>query len=561
MSPMRIRSSVSLATAALLAVFTPAMADPETAGLRVAPILTGPEFLPSLKPDGAGGAYVGFARELSTHQVARVLANGTPDPAWFPWVLSGLNVVTSIPRFGACIAPLGDGSVWVFSDAAAPGALFYRLTIGTGENTPMIMSGDAIRDQTASVAIAGTEGRTLILSRGVPSTASKVHPAILHSDGVLESPPPPEIFTGGSVSSYFGPAPVGIPDGEGGAHLVVEAVNTREVSGADLVAMRFLPDGNAAWTPPTRAIADVAQHQSDVTVVSDGAGGAFYAWSDDRNLIAGTDVYIQHLLADGSIGPGFVNDGRPVASFPGRQFQVRAASDGIGGAWLVWSDGRGGESDIYYTHLNAVGAPVSGFPVGGKPLCDAPGGQIEPVVSADGGGGIFVAWADERDGELDLYGQHIHSTGVVMPGWEEDGAALCTNAFSPSTLMLVTSAPGHAIVAWTDFRDGPSHIFALAFPPDGDVTSVPPSEVRGLALSHARAPARGAIEVDVSTAEVGEVTVSLLDVTGRRLEQVRRNGPLQASSVRFTQVPAPGLYFVTASQGGTRAIAKVAATR
>jgi hypothetical protein len=524
--------------------------------------MTGPEFQHSIRPDGMGGAYVAYARQQSTRHVTRLAPEGMPDPAWTTFSISGLNVVPSIPEYGTCIAPRPDGTVWLFSDHALEGVLYYRLTAGTG-GSPPTDGGNSQQTQIASVSVPSADGRTILLSWG--ATPDEILPAVLDAEGVLQDPPPAAILTTGSGTYNSLPAPIAIADGLGGAVLAFQKFSTTEwagvPSGDDLFAVRVLSDGSAAWLPPVRTLSNANGGQNDVSVCPDGAGGAWFAWSDGRTPGNRRDVYVQHILADGTFAPGFVFGGRDLAATTSDSFQPRLAEDGAGGCWIVWTDDRTSNRDIHFTHLNAAGVPVAGFPPGGRSLCAAPGEQIEPAVSADGTGGIFLVWKDPRDGESDLYGQHIFHTGDVMAGWEPDGKPLCTNAFEPEAPALATPSSGHAIAVWVDRRSGFPQIYSLAFPPDGDVTEVPPSAQARLSLAPVRSPARGAIELDLSASDAGEVSVTLLDVSGRRLEELRRSGPLAAARVRFTRGLPAGLYLVTASQRGRHVTAKVATLR
>ena len=53
-----------------------------------------------------------------------------------------------------------------------------------------------------------------------------------------------------------------------------------------------------------------------------------------------------------------------------------------------------------------------------------------PAIAPDGTGGGYIYWEDYRDYAIhlvDLYAQHLTSTGVPAPGWPADGLAVCTD--------------------------------------------------------------------------------------------------------------------------------------
>ncbi len=104
------------------------------------------------------------------------------------------------------------------------------------------------------------------------------------------------------------------------------------------------------------ATADQQQH----TLLADGAGGAIVAWRDARN--ATLDVYAQRLGPNGANWPGWPAGGVPVCTATGTQSAPALASDGAGGAFVVWTDARADAGDVYAAHLTAAGdpAPVAG---------------------------------------------------------------------------------------------------------------------------------------------------------------------------------------------------------
>jgi len=109
-------------------------------------------------------------------------------------------------------------------------------------------------------------------------------------------------------------------------------------------------------------------------------------------------------------------------------------------------------------------------------VCGALGDQAPSAIVSDGEGGAFVTWEDPRSGGgLDIYAQHVLSTGAVDGAWPADGAAFCTAADDQSTPAIAGVGAGGAIVAWKDRRTGNGYdIYANRFIPPrvsiGDVT-------------------------------------------------------------------------------------------
>src|SRR5262245_42238286 len=66
------------------------------------------------------------------------------------------------------------------------------------------------------------------------------------------------------------------------------------------------------------------------------------------------------------------------------QSQSSIVSDGAGGAIVAWSDNRSGNADIYAQHITAAGVVDGSWPATGLLVCGASGSQGGPVMASDG---------------------------------------------------------------------------------------------------------------------------------------------------------------------------------
>ena len=100
------------------------------------------------------------------------------------------------------------------------------------------------------------------------------------------------------------------------------------------------------------------------------------------------------------------------------------------GMFVVWDDYRYGNADIYAQHINYTGA-VNWQP-NGTAICSAAGDQhilgLEwyPAPYFTIHTQAFLVWSDERAGNLDIYGQLIDYQGVFY--WNATGFEMCTAA-------------------------------------------------------------------------------------------------------------------------------------
>ena len=156
---------------------------------------------------------------------------------------------------------------------------------------------------------------------------------------------------------------------------------------------------------------------------------------------------------------GWLPDGVPVCPSSGVQEVPAATTDGVGGAIVVWQDGRSGAGlGLYAMRLDAAGSSAPGWPAAGLAVCAAEGAQpAEQALLPDGAGGAFVAWRDDRSGgasNADIYVQRITATGTIAPGWPADGLCVCAASGIQRAPVLATDGAGGVFVAWADYRAG-----------------------------------------------------------------------------------------------------------
>lgn len=114
---------------------------------------------------------------------------------------------------------------------------------------------------------------------------------------------------------------------------------------------------------------------------------------------------------------------------------------------IVWEDLRNStDYNIYGTIVNQSGTLL--FP-SGFVISSANQNQTDPAVAFDGTN-FFVVWKDERNGNSDIYGARVSTSGVLLD----------TNGISISTANSNQSEPAIAfdgtnyLVVWTDYRNG-----------------------------------------------------------------------------------------------------------
>ena len=164
--------------------------------------------------------------------------------------------------------------------------------------------------------------------------------------------------------------------------------------------------------------------------------------------------------------------GRDVSAAAGDEEQPVIATDGSGGAIIVWSALSDTHVNLFARRVFATGELDPAWPVDGQPLltdaaalATASSGQSLAVVVADGAGGVIVAWQDGRSpasaGGFDIYAQHVLASGIVDPGWPANGRLLSTAASRQALRPnIAADGAGGAIVSWTNVTGTVADIYA-----------------------------------------------------------------------------------------------------
>jgi hypothetical protein len=469
---------------------------------------------PSIDTDGHGGALVTWRDYRSgTHWavfVQHVLASGVVDPAW---PANGFPVSATV------------------GDQATPDL------VGDGAGGAIVVWSD-LRD-------------------GVHANVYSQH---VRANGTADTGWPVNGALVSLTSASFAPAQFGeVADGSGGA---IAFWSDNRGAAYTEIAQHILANGaiDSAW--PATGL-DYGAANSDGWIpyaISDGAGGALVTWMDTRGP-NGYDIYAQHVLASGAADSAWPAGGSGVHLGPRDQVASTIASDGSGGAIVVWQD-AGTTYDVYAEHLLSNGAVDAAWPADGLAICTQAGNQLFPQIVSDGAHGAFMTWQDGRNGtNLDVYAQHVLAGGMVDPHWPVDGAPVTTAggalSFSEVFPVITASNGGGVIVAWPDHRGTDYDLYAQYVGPDGllgGVTAgVPPIAPlpAGLARLDPNPWQGGPLSVEFSLGASEQTAIELFDTAGRRVA-VRDLGTLAPGNHRFTLGEfrgVPGLYLVRVQHG------------
>jgi hypothetical protein len=179
-----------------------------------------------------------------------------------------------------------------------------------------------------------------------------------------------------------------------------------------------------------------------------------------KNLLLGLTLFSANLLnaqwnpnpTENNLVVSIAQKGTGQVSTPS------AVSDGAGGMFIVWMDGRNSattNNDIFLTRILSDGTIAPGFAAGGNPICTAAGAQSNPVMTEDGQGGVVISWTDQRQNNTnnsDIYAQRVNSAGTAL--WTADGVAIAANPANETAPTITLTSTLEVAIVWRFLGNG-----------------------------------------------------------------------------------------------------------
>jgi hypothetical protein len=234
----------------------------------------------------------------------------------------------------------------------------------------------------------------------------------------------------------------------------------------DIYAQRLNSTGSALWQENGIVVCNEAADQLEPKLISSVEGAVIVTWTDYQGETGFPDVYAQKLLSDGS--KSWASAGVPVCNATNAQYNVQIISDGATGAILCWQDRRFSSIDrIYAQRMDSAGSAL--WTSNGVQLSISSGIQYYPRIASDGTGGAVVVWQDNRRGnDFDIFSQRINADGTLM--WTSAGQAVVTatgHQYNPQVVVDKASV----LMSWQDKRNGSNYdIFVQRLNLNGQIT-------------------------------------------------------------------------------------------
>jgi hypothetical protein len=272
-------------------------------------------------------------------------------------------------------------------------------------------------------------------------------------------------------------------------------------------AQRFSPIGavTGQWSPTAGRLllATPAFEHNPLAGVSDGTGGALFAFTDTREALPGPGLTVQAVTSGGTVPAGWPADGAFIVPGAGFPQLGGAVPDGASGVVLGWSRQAGSDIALYAQRVRAGGAIDPGWPAAGAPVSTVAGSKYLSSVVSDGFGGVLLLWQDRRGGDNDVYAMRVSAGGLVAP-------VVAVPVAGPAGVRLSTGLPN---------------------------------------------PTRGAASFTLELPQEAAVGARVVSLAGREVAALLRGVVLPAGPhmLRWDgHDSAPGIYFLEVTVGGQR---------
>ena len=313
----------------------------------------------NIVPDGAGGAVIAWSDSRGNPEVAPDLYAQRVSPTgatW--WTPDGTPIVTAPGDQSAfVIAPDGSGGIFaafVNGPGGSRDIAAQRLDGPTGTRQ-WALGGQPVctaPSNQVDPAVASEGGHLFVAwedDRGVSFGDIYAQALALNGTPLWSANGTPVC-----VSAHNKAFPRIVADGLGGAIVGWRDHDPLGVVDDDHHAQRLDPLGNPLWALNGLALCAAAPgSQGDMEATSDQRNGAIFTWTDAR-VVPGYDIYAQRVSGAGVMLWGA--NGTAVTTAANQQTYAAIVSDGAGGADFAWWDQRGVDTDIYAQQVGATGA-------------------------------------------------------------------------------------------------------------------------------------------------------------------------------------------------------------
>ncbi|MEO0228204.1 MAG: T9SS type A sorting domain-containing protein, partial [candidate division WOR-3 bacterium] len=248
-----------------------------------------------------------------------------------------------------------------------------------------------------------------------------------------------------------------------------------------------------------------------------------------------------------------------VVPYPGSGYREDPyiESNLAGRLYLVWSDSRDGNYEIYFKKSTDGGSTWSND----QRLTNASGNSTEPALVLGNPGEIYVVWIDTRDGNSEVYFKYSEDDGTT---WSADTRLTNDPGDCSGTHIAISPDKMNLYVVWNDTRDGQQEVY---FKRGTILTGIAESSQteKENHLNIIPNPFTEKTEIRFTNYNLRPATLKIYDASGRMVKSFNPASGIQSQASGFVwdgtddsgrKLPA-GVYFVQLEAGDYKATEKV----
>ena len=171
------------------------------------------------------------------------------------------------------------------------------------------------------------------------------------------------------------------------------------------ILYQFIDQDGLVFAEP-KAVSDFDAIQTSPRVKRSSDGEIFIQWKDLRFDPVDGDIFMQKISTTGDV---LWSDGVQVDVSEGVNFSGRYAANNAGGFNIFWEKGLYPEVDILFQSFDENGQPLSEQPL---EVSSGDGYQFAPNIIQGAGDSVFVVFADQGGGSIDL---RFHYFNGIIP--------------------------------------------------------------------------------------------------------------------------------------------------
>lgn len=385
----------------------------------IMPTASGDQNVITAFPDGSGGCYVLSYLNISgviRPVLQRLTATGALAAGWST---SGLLVNSSTTPTPLYMCATADGTggayvAWTDSRTGHQGVYAQHvlsngtLAVGWATNGNAVYT-SSVDEKELSLCNDGAGGLLIAFTHSFSGADHDIYASHVSSAGSAST-------ISIAVTGLDQDRPVIASDGAGGAFIAYEQVTG--VGNTDIKVAHI--EGSPLFLTLLLdiTVCNTANNQTVPDIASDGANGAYVQWFD-YNVAGGPHPTISHLGTTGAPEPYYGTAGSPYTNGGNTAFESHIASDGGGGAVLLWNYTLV-NSALYGMRAMPHGAFASGWSPLGDVITSVSTNHIYPRICGDGNGGAFMVWFDDP-WMTNLFATHWLASGTSAPSIPVNG--------------------------------------------------------------------------------------------------------------------------------------------